>query len=150
MDSMFSKLSRITECRTQESLENHCLSKFIKSYHHPCSRDGPLSSMDSRDDHDMKTEAKPTPRTVPVLLTGQPTQSREHPQSKDYMNNESQNNSPPSKRPLVQIPPLMLSHASQTDLLVGMINKQSTQTIMVRPISTTTLTFNGLSEKFDF
>ena len=36
------------------------------------------------------------------------------------------------------------------EVLVGMNNRPSTQTLMVRPVSTTTLTFDGKSEKFEF
>ena len=35
------------------------------------------------------------------------------------------------------------------DVLVGMHNRPSAQTLMVRPVSTTTLTFDGKSEKFE-
>ena len=35
------------------------------------------------------------------------------------------------------------------DVIMGMNNKPSAQTLMVRPVSTTTLTFDGKSEKFE-
>ena len=35
------------------------------------------------------------------------------------------------------------------DVIMGMNNKQPSQTLMVRPVSTTTLTFHGKSEKFE-
>ena len=35
------------------------------------------------------------------------------------------------------------------DVIMGMSNKPSAQTLMVRPVSTTTLTFDGKSEKFE-
>ena len=35
------------------------------------------------------------------------------------------------------------------EVLVGMNNRPSAQTLMVRPVSTTTLTFDGKSQKFE-
>ena len=35
------------------------------------------------------------------------------------------------------------------DVTMGMNNKSSAQTLMVRPVSTTTITFDGKSEKFE-
>ena len=35
------------------------------------------------------------------------------------------------------------------DVIMGMNNKPSAQTLMIRPVSTTTLTFDGKSEKFE-
>ena len=53
-----------------------------------------------------------------------------------------------SRRPLV--PNATLDpHTRLADVLVGMNTKQSPQTLMVRPVSTTTLTFDGESGKFE-
>ena len=97
--------------------------------------------------HDMVTEAKPTPRTVPEFLTGRPMHSRE----------ETQNSHSPRIQTLENVPPVQETDVNDgsdpirrlADVLVGMNNKSSTQTLMVRPVSTTTLTFDGKSEKFE-
>ena len=97
--------------------------------------------------HDMVTGAKPTPRTVPEFLTGRPMHSRE----------ETQNSHSPRIQTLENVPPVQETDVTDgsdpirrlADVLVGMNNKSSTQTLMVRPVSTTTLTFDGKSEKFE-
>ena len=97
--------------------------------------------------HDMVTGAKPTPRTVPEFLTGRPMHSRE----------ETQNSHSPRIQTLENVPPVQETDVNDgsdpirrlADVLVGMNNKSSTQTLMVRPVSTTTLTFDGKSEKFE-
>ena len=97
--------------------------------------------------HDMVTGAKPTPHTVPEFLTGRPMHSRE----------ETQNSHSPRIQTLENVPPVQETDVNDgsdpirrlADVLVGMNNKSSTQTLMVRPVSTTTLTFDGKSEKFE-
>ena len=96
----------------------------------------------------MVTGANPTPRMVPQFLTGRPTQSREDPQSQDYTNTESQDNLPTVQETNIQnanTDPL----TRLSDVLHGMNTKQSAQTLMVRPVSTNTLTFDGQSKKFE-
>ena len=149
VDSRPSRLSRNTKGRKhQNAWENTQNPTSINSNHHPRSGDGSLSSLGRRDYHDMVTGANPTPRMVTEFLSGRPTQSREDPQRQDYMNTASQDNSPP-----VQV---TTSHNATpdpltrlADVLLGMDTKQSTQTLMVRPVSTTTLTIDGKSEKFE-
>ena len=98
--------------------------------------------------HDMVTGANPTPRMVPEFLTGRPTQSRDNPQNQDLIDPQSPTTSPqdqetsghnPAIDPLTRL----------ANVLTGMTNKQTPQTLMVRPVSTTTLTFDGKSEKFE-
>ena len=94
------------------------------------------------------TGATPTPRMVPEFLTGRPTQSRDNPQSQDPIDPQSPTSSPQDQE--------TIGHNSAIDpltrlanVLTGMTNKQTPQTLMVRPVSTTTLSFDGKSEKFE-
>ena len=96
----------------------------------------------------MVTGANPTPRTVPEFLIGRPTQSRDNPQSQDPIDPQSPTTSPQDQETIGHnsaIDPL----TRLADVLTGMTNKQTPQTLMVRPVSTTTLTFDGKSEKFE-
>ena len=96
----------------------------------------------------MVTGANPTP-TVPQLLTGRPMQSRERLLSPGFPNShflhetsppdqETANNSTPSD-PITRT----------AEVIVGMNNRPGTQTFLVLPVSTNTLTFDGKSEKFE-
>ena len=103
----------------------------------------------SRDeDHDMVTGANPTPRTVPEFLTGRPMHSRIATQQLYLPQEQSSENILPVPETSVHkdnsdpIRPL-------ADVLVGMNSKSSAQTLMVRPVSTTTLTFDGKWGKFE-
>ena len=98
--------------------------------------------MDCRDDHDMVTGANPTPRMVPEFLTGRPTQSKKNPQSQDNID-PALHQAQETVGPNTVVDPL----TRLADVLSGMNNKQPPQTLMVRPVSTTTLTFDGKSEK---
>ena len=96
----------------------------------------------------MVTGANPTPGMVPEFLTGRPTQSREDPQSQDRINHASQDNSHHVQKttgPNATLDPL----ERLADVLVGLNTKQVPQTLMVRPVSTTTLTLDGKSEKMN-
>ena len=97
----------------------------------------------------MVTGAKPTPHTVPEFLTGRPMQSREPLQRQDSVNDESQDTVPPVLETTNHTtPPDPINRLAA--VLVGMTNRPSAQTLMVRPVSTTTLTFDGKSVKFEF
>ena len=95
--------------------------------------------------HDMVTGDNPTSRTVPEFPTGRPMHSRNDTRNQDLSQGqpsenvllvqETNTNSDPIRR--------------LADVLVGMNRKPSAQTLMVRPVSTTTLTFEGKSEKFE-
>ena len=96
----------------------------------------------------MVTGANPTPRMVPEFLTGRPTQFRDNPQSQAPVDPMSPTTSPQDQEtigPNPAIDPL----TRLANVLTGMTNKQTPQTLMVQPVSTTTLTFDGKSEKFE-
>ena len=97
----------------------------------------------------MVTGANPTPRMVPEFLTGRPTQSKENPQSQDNIDPASSTTSHQAQGtvgPNTVFDPL----TRLADVFAGMNNRQSPQTLMVPPVSTTTtLTFDGKSEKFE-
>ena len=112
------------------------------------SRQSSLDSEYSEQNCDMVTGANPTPHTKPEFLTGRPMQSREPLQRQDSNNDEPQNTTPQvpeATSPTTSFDPLH----RLSEVLVGMNNRPSAQTLMVRPVSTTTLTFNGKSEKFE-
>ena len=104
--------------------------------------------MNSEQNHDMVTGANPTPHMVPEFLTGRPTRSHEPLQRHNLTDHESQETIP-------QVPETTTPNTSSdlinrlAEVLVGMNNSPSVQTLMVRPVSTTTLTFDGKSEKFE-
>ena len=149
VDSRSSRLSRNTEGKKQQSVwENTKCRVQSNSNNHPQSRDCSLSSLECRDDHDMVTGANPTPRMVPEFLTGRPTQSRDNPQSQDTIDPQSPTTSPQDQETIGHSPAIdPLTRLA--NVLTGMTNKQTPQTLMVRPVSTTTLTFDGKSEKFE-
>ena len=149
VDSRSSRLSRNTEGNKQQSVwENTKCRVQSNSNNHPQSRDCSLSSLECRDDHDMVTGANPTPRMVPEFLTGRPTQSRDNPQSQDTIDPQSPTTSPQDQETIGHSPAIdPLTRLA--NVLTGMTNKQTPQTLMVRPVSTTTLTFDGKSEKFE-
>ena len=85
---------------------------------------------------------------VPEFLTGRPTHSRDNPQSQGPLDPPSPTASPHDQEtsgPNLPIDPF----TRLADVLTGMTNKPTSQTLMVRPVSTTTLTFDGKSEKFE-
>ena len=149
VDSRSSRLSRNTEGRKHQSAWGNTQSRVHPiTNNHPLSRDSSLSSLYCGDDHDMVTGDNPTPRMVPEFLTGRPTQSKENPQSQDNIDVASPTTSHQAQEtvgPNTALDPL----TRLADVLTGMNNKQSPQTLMVRPVSTTTLTFDGKSEKFE-
>ena len=156
VDHRSSRLSRTTEGKKhQNAWKNIQNPSSIKSNNHPRSRDSSFSSLDRRDDrdmmtnsHDMVTGAKPSPCTVPEFFTGRPMHSRI----------DTRNQNPPqgqSPKNIPSVPETSVNHDNSDpirrleDVLVGMNSKSSSQTLMVRPVSTTTLTFDGKSEKFE-
>ena len=110
-------------------------------------RGNSIASQSSGEDHDMVIGANPTPRTVPELLTGRPMHSRIDTQNQNLQQGQSSEN-------VLLVSETSVNHdtsdpiRSHADVLVGMNSKSSAQTLMVRPVSTTTLTFDGKSEKF--
>ena len=104
--------------------------------------------MNSEQNHDMVTGANPTPHMVPEFLTGRPMQSREPLQRHNPTDHESQEAIPQVPETTASTTPSDPIHRL-AEVLVGMNNRPATQTLMVRPVSTTTLTFDGKSEKFE-
>ena len=103
-----------------------------------------VDSYISKQNRDMVTGANPNQRMVPEFLTGQPRQSREPLQHQNSNNDESEDPVPPVQE--------TTSRTTPTDpikrlvgVLVAMHNRPSAQTLMVRPASITTLTFDGKS-----
>ena len=133
---------------SQNIWENHPRKCFMQENIRQMSRQGSIDSVDTEQNYDMVTGANPTPHMVPEFLTGRPMQSREPLQRQDSNNVEPQNTTP-------QVPEATTPNTSSdplhrlADVLVGMHNRPSAHTLMVRPVSTATLTFDGKSEKFE-
>ena len=108
------------------------------------------------DGYDMVTGANLTPHLVPEFLTGRPMQSRntiplQNPSTDDTLETTlpaQQNPIPINTQEMPHEPPVDPINRL-ADVIMGMNNKQPSQTLMVRPVSTTTLTFDGKSEKFE-
>ena len=89
---------------------------------------------------------RPYPHMVIVFLTGRPMQSREPLERQASTNDQSQNTVPTvietTKQTTLSDP---INHLAE--VLVGVNNRPSGQTLMVRPVSTTILTFDVKSVK---
>ena len=111
---------------------------------------------DDENGYDMVTGANLTPQMVPEILTGRPMQSQNKTPHQQCVNDDTLDTTIPA-----QIPPVPTNNRDVpseapkdpinrlADVIMGMNNKPSAQTLMVRPVSTTTLTFDGESEKFE-
>ena len=105
---------------------------------------------------DMVTRANLTPHLVPEFLTGRPMQLRNsiplpNPSTDDTLETTlpaQQNPNPINTQETPREPPVDPINRL-ADVIMGMNTKQPSQTLMVRPVSTTTLTFDGKSEKFE-
>ena len=111
---------------------------------------------DEEDDYDMLTGAKLTPHMVPEFLTGRPMQSRNHIPQQNADNNDILDTTLPAQQTPTRnttteaIPEPPVDPINRlADVIMGMNNKPSAQTLLVRPVNTTTLTFDGKSEKFE-
>ena len=112
------------------------------------SRQSSVDSVNSEQNHDMVTGASPTLHLVPEFLTGRPMQSREPLQRHNSTDHEPQETIP--QVPETTAPTTPSDPINRvSEVLVGMNNRPSQQTLMVRPVSTTTLTFDGKSEKVE-
>ena len=132
----------------QKSWESRPRKCFIQETNRLTSRQSSVDSVNSEQNHDMVTGANPTPHMVPEFLTGRPMQSREPLQRHTSTNPESQDTIP--QVPETTAPTTPSDPINRlAEVLVGMNNRPSPQTLMVRPVSTTTLTFDGQSEKFE-
>ena len=132
----------------QKLWENRPRKCFMQENNRLTSRQRSVDSVNSEQNHDMVTGANPTPHIVPEFLTGRPMQSREPLQRHNSTDHESQETIPQvpeTTAPTIPSDPIN----SLAEVLVGMNNRPSAQTLMVRPVSTTTLTFDGKSEKFE-
>ena len=120
-------------------------------------RESLVDSDHSDDDgYDMVTEANLTPHMVPEFLTGRPMQSRNNiPHPNIGTDDTLETTLPAQQNPISNTATEVLQHSPidpinrLADVIMGMNNKQPSQTLMVRPVSTTTLTFDGKSEKFE-
>ena len=112
------------------------------------SRESSVESCANEQNRDMVTGANSNPRMVPEFLTGRPMQPREHLQHQNSANEESQDPEPSVHETTNTTTPTDPINRL-AEVLVGMNNHPSAQTLMVHPVSTTTLTFDGKSEKFE-
>ena len=112
------------------------------------SRESSVESSAHEQNRDMVTGANSNPRMVPEFLTGRPMQPREPLQHQNSTNEESQDPEPSDHETTKTTTPTDPINRL-AEVLVGMNNRPSAQTLMVRPVSTTTLTFDGKSEKFE-
>ena len=128
--------------------ENRPRTCFTQENSRQRSRESSIESYTSEQNRDMVTGANPTPHMVPEFLTGRPMHSRAPLQRQNSNNDESQDTVsqvPGTTTPTIPADPIN----RLAEVLVGMNNRPSAQTLMVRPVSTTTLTFDGKSEKFE-
>ena len=133
---------------SQKTWENCSRTCFTQENSRLRSRESSTDSINIEQNHDMVTGAKLTPHVVPEFLTGRPMHSRAPLQRPNSNNDESQDTFtqvPEIKTPTIPSDPIN----RLAEVLVGMNNRPSAQTLMVRPVSTTTLTFDGKSEKFE-
>ena len=118
------------------------------SNHRGLNREISTDSQISEQDCDMVTGANYTPHTVPEFLTGRPMQSQEPLQNPEDTHGEPLD-------PTQQVPGDALPNTTTdpinrlADILVGINNRPTAQTLTVRPVSSTTVTFDGKSEKFE-
>ena len=108
------------------------------------------------DGYDMVTGANLTPHLVPEFLTGQPMQSQNNTPLQNPNTDDTLETALPAQQNPIQINTQETPHEPPVDpinrladVIMGMNNNQPSQTLMVRPISTTTLTFDGKSEKLE-
>ena len=110
-------------------------------------RENSVDSCGSYDEngYDMVTGANLTPQMVPEFLTGRPMQSQNKTPHKQCVNDDTLDTTIPA-----QIPPVPTNNRDVpfgapidpinrlADVIMGMNNKPSAQTLMVRPVNTTT------------
>ena len=106
--------------------------------------------------YDIVTGANLTPHLVPEFLTGRVMQSRNTIPLQNPSTDDILETTVPAQHNPIQINNQETPHEPPVDpnnrladVIMGMNSKQSSQTLMVRPVSTTTLTFDGKSKKFE-
>ena len=148
-DQRSSGLQRSPEAENaQKTWENRPRKGFMQENSRQMSRQSSIDSYNSKPNRGMVTGANPTTHMVPEFLTGRPMQFREPLQRQNSNNDESQDTIPQvleTTAPTTSSDPIN----RLAEVLVGMNNRPSAQTLMVRPVSTTTLTFDGKSEKLE-
>ena len=104
----------------------------------------------------MVTGANLTPHIVPEFLTGRPMHFKSHMSHQYTTNDDMLDTTLPAEQIPVHtndrdIPPeIPIDPINRlADVIMGMNNKSSAQTLMVRPVSTTALTIDGKSEKLE-
>ena len=121
-------------------------------------RENSGDSQVSDDDYgyDMVTGANLTPQMVPEFLTGRPMHSQNKTPHQQCVTDDTLDTTIPAQIPTVptnnrdvpfEAPIDPINRLA--DVIMGINNKPSAQTLMVRPVNTTTLTFDGKSEKFE-
>ena len=128
--------------------QNNIRSNLKFSSHKGLSREISIDSQTSDQDCDMVTGDNHNPHTVPEFLTGRPMQSQEPLQHPEDTPSEFQD--PNQQVPGIALPDTTTDPINRlADILVGINNRPSTQTLTVRPVSSTTVTFDWKSEKFE-
>ena len=118
----------------QKTRENRPKTWFSRENNEQMSRQSSVDSYTSEQYRDMVTGVNPIPHMVPEFITGRPMQSQ------DTVPQVLETTTPTTPSdPINRL----------AEVLVGMNNRPSAQTLMVRPVSTTTPTFEGKSEKFE-
>ena len=133
---------------SQKTWENCPKTCFTQENSRLKSRESSTDSINSEQNRDMVTGANSTPHMIPEFLTGRPMQSRDPLQRQNSNNDESQDIIPQVSEATTPTTPSDPSNRL-AEVLVRMNNRPSAQTLTVRPVSTTTLTFDGKSEKFE-
>ena len=133
---------------SQKTWENRSRTCFTQENSRLRSRESSTNSINSEQNRNMVTGANTTPHMFPEFLTGRSMHSRAPLQRQNSNNDESQDTVP--QVPETTTPTIPSDPINRlAEVLVGMNNRPSAQTLMVRPVSTTTLTFEGKSEKFE-
>ena len=124
---------------------NYCRENSVESNH-----------SDDENGYDIVTGTTLTPQMVPEFLTGRPMQSRNKTPHQQGIADDTLDITLPAQ----QIPEHLTTKNTNSespvdpinrlaDVIMGMNNKPSAQTLMMRPVSTTALTIDGKSEKFE-
>ena len=139
-----------------ETRENCSKMTFKESNRANHLRESSIDSTEGVEGYDMVTGANLTPHMVPEFLTGRRMQYRKNfPQQNDDNDDMLDTTLPAQQMPMrsntteaITVPSVDPINRL-ADVIMGINSKPSAQTLMVRPVSTTTLTFDGKSEMFE-